>query len=169
MRIMGIDPGTLKMGYGLVEDEDGELRALDFGVIVAPSRMPPAMRLHRMYLGLMELVATYEPEEMALEEPFVAQNAGGNARSALAIGRAQAVAMLVAASNGIPAYTYMPARVKQAVADYGGSGKEAIQRMVCVHLKLSQIPRPSDAADALAVAVCHAQERRLAALVARSG
>ena len=104
---------------------------------------------------------------MAVEEPFVAQNARANARSALAIGRAQAVAMLVAASNNIPTYTYLPARVKQAVTDHGRSGKEQVQRMVCMHLNLPQIPQPSDAADALAVALCHVQERRLARLLAK--
>ena len=167
MRILGIDPGTLTMGYGLIEDRDGELTTLDYGVLTASSRMPPAERLHRLYLGLMQVVAEYKPEEMAVEEPFVAQNARANARSALAIGRAQAVAMLVAASNNIPTYTYLPARVKQAVTDHGGSGKEQVQRMVSVHLNLPQIPQPSDAADALAVALCHIQERRLARLLAK--
>jgi crossover junction endodeoxyribonuclease RuvC len=165
MRILGIDPGTLKMGYGLIEEHEEELITLDYGVLVASRRRPLAERLHCLYLELTQVVALYHPDEMAVEEPFVAQNA----RSALAIGRAQAVAMLVAAANNIPVYGYLPARVKQTVADYGGSDKEQIQQMVGIHLKLAETPQPSDAADALAVALCHLQEKRLARLLATSG
>ena len=156
------------MGYGLIEDGVPDLRALDYGVLTAPSSMAPALRLHRLYTGLMQVVANYEPDEIAVEEPFVAQTARQNARSALAVGRAQAIAMLVAAGNSIPLYTYLPARVKQVVTDHGGSNKEQVQRMVQMQLQLNQAPRPSDAADALAVAVCHARERRLAEMVARN-
>lgn len=163
MRVLGIDPGTVAMGYGVIEDRDEELITLDYGVLTASGRTSLAERLHRMYVGLVELVALYEPEEMAVEEPFV----GRNARSALAIGRAQAVAMLVAASQDIPIWAYPPAKVKQVVADYGGSDKEQVQRMVRIQLNLAEIPQPSDAADALAVALCHVQERRLASLLAR--
>ena len=141
---------------------------LGCGVLTARPSMTPAQRLHHLYLGLEELVAKYEPEEMAVEDPFVSENASGNARSALAIGRAQAVAMLVAAGHTIPIYTYAPAKVKQAVTNHGGSDKEQVQRMVCIHLNLGEVPRPSDAADALAVAICHFQERRLARLLAKS-
>ena len=163
MRILGIDPGTLTMGYGLIEDRDEELRMLDCGILTASSHMPLAERLHELYLGLMKLVDHYQPHEMAVEDPFVAQNA----RSALAIGRAQAIAMLAAANSGIPAYTYPPARVKQVVADYGGSQKEQVQQMVRIQLGLTQIPQPSDAADALAIAICHFRERQLAKLIAK--
>jgi crossover junction endodeoxyribonuclease RuvC len=165
MRILGVDPGTLKMGYGLIEEHEEELITLDYGVLVASRRRCLAERLHCLYLELMQIVARYHPDEMAVEEPFVAQNV----RSALAIGRAQAVAMLVAAANGIPVYGYPPAKVKQTVADYGGSGKEQVQQMVGIHLKLTEIPQPSDAADALAIAICHSQEKRLARLLATSG
>jgi crossover junction endodeoxyribonuclease RuvC len=164
MRILGIDPGTLIMGYGLIEDRDEELRMLHYGILTASSRMPLAERLYQLYLGLTELVNAYQPDEVAVEEPFVAQNA----RSALAIGRAQAVAMLAAASHSIPIYTYPPAKVKQVVTDYGGSEKEQVQQMVCIQLGLPQPPQPSDAADALAVALCHLREKQLAKLTARS-
>jgi crossover junction endodeoxyribonuclease RuvC len=163
MRILGIDPGTLTMGYGLIEDRDEELRTLNYGVLTASSHMPLAERLYQLYLGLTELVNAYQPDEVAVEEPFVAQNV----RSALAIGRAQTVAMLAAAGNSIPIYTYPPAKVKQMVTDYGGSEKEQVQQMVCIQLGLTQIPQPSDAADALAVALCHLRERRLAKLMAQ--
>jgi len=164
MRILGIDPGTLIMGYGLIEDRDEEPRMLDCGILTASSHMPLAERLYQLYLGLTELVNAYQPDEVAVEEPFVAQNV----RSALAIGRAQAVAMLAAAGNSIPIYTYPPAKVKQAVADYGRGEKEQVQQMVCIQLGLPQIPQPSDAADALAVALCHLREKQLARLTARS-
>jgi len=163
MRILGIDPGTLTMGYGLIEDRGEELRMLNCGILTASSRMPLAERLHQLYLRLTELVNSYEPDEIAVEGPFVAQNA----RSALAIGRAQAVAMLAAAGNSIPIYTYPPAKVKQVVTDYGGSEKEQVQRLVCIQLGLTQIPQPSDAADALAVALCHLREKQLAKLITK--
>ena len=165
MRILGIDPGTLTMGYGLIKDQDEELRIVDCGILKASRHMPIAERLRKLYLELMELFTRYQPEEVAIEEPFVAQNR----RSALAIGRAQAIAILAAANSNVPAYTYAPTRVKQVVADYGNSSKEQVQRMVQIQLRLSQIPQPSDAADALAVAICHFRESQLARLIMQSG
>jgi len=153
------------MGYGLIEEHEEELITLDYGVLVASRRRSLAERLYGFYLELTQVVGRYHPDEMAVEEPFVAHNA----RSALAIGRAQAVAMLVAAANSIPVYGYPPAKVKQTVADYGGSDKEQVQQMVGIHLNLTVTPQPSDAADALAVALCHLQERRVAKLLATSG
>jgi len=170
MRIMGIDPGTVRMGYGLVDEEaGGRLDVVSYGTLSVPSRMPPSQRLHRLYEGLLTLVDRYEPGEMAVEEPFVSQTHSRNVRSALAIGRAEAVAMLVAAGRDIPVHTYAPARVKQMVTDHGDSDKEQVQRMVCLQLGLPEVPEPSDAADALAVALCHVQERRLARLVDGGG
>ncbi|MFC1925548.1 crossover junction endodeoxyribonuclease RuvC [Chloroflexota bacterium] len=162
MRILGIDPGTLAMGYGLIEEEDEALTMLDFGVLTASAKTPPADRLYKMYGKLLEIMACHKPDEVAIEEPFVAKNA----RSALAIGRAQAIAMLAASSNDIPIYTYAPTKVKQSIAGYGRGGKEQIQQMVKIHLGLSQIPQPDDAADALAVALCHLRERQVAKLMA---
>ena len=162
MRILGIDPGTQTMGYGLIEGSDDELRMLDFGVLTSPRHALITERLPILYEGLEELIARYQPDEVAIEEPFVAKNV----RSALAVGRAQAVAMLAAANKRIPIYTYTPARVKQVVADYGGSGKEQVQQMVQIQLGLAQIPQPSDAADALAIAICHLRESRVARLLA---
>ena len=164
MRVLGIDPGTVKMGYGLIESDDDKLRMLDCGVLTASSKLPPTDRLHVLYKKLREIVDHHQPDEVAVEEPFVARNV----RSALAIGRAQALAILVAADNGIPISTYAPTRVKQAITDYGVSGKEQVQHMVQIHLGLPQIPRPSDAADALAVALCHLRERHVDRLIAKS-
>ena len=154
------------MGYGVVEDEserDG-LNTVGYGVLTCSKRVPIADRLHLLYEGLVELIGRYQPDEVAIEEPFMAKNA----RSALAVGRAQAVAILAATSNKAPVYTYTPTQVKQAVADYGGSGKEQVQRMVQLQLGLDEIPQPSDAADALSVAICHLQQTRVDRLLAQS-
>jgi crossover junction endodeoxyribonuclease RuvC len=110
----------------------------------------------------LEVIVRYRPDVVAVEQPFVARNV----KSALAVGRAQAVAILAAANCGIPVYEYTPAQVKQRVADYGASSKEQIQEMVKLQLGLSQIPEPSDAADALAVALCHLHETHLERLLA---
>ena len=111
MRVLGIDPGTLAMGYGLIVEEDEALTVLDFGVITASNKTPPADRLHKLYERLLEVMACHKPDEVAIEEPFVAKNA----RSALAIGRAQAVAMLAASGNSVPVYTYAPTKVKKTI------------------------------------------------------
>lgn len=163
MRVLGIDPGTVKMGYGLIESDDDKLRMLDCGVLTASSRVPLPKRLHVLYKKLWEIVDHHQPDEIAVEEPFMARNA----RSALAIGRAQALAILAAVDNGVPIYTYAPTKVKQAVTDYGISAKEQVQQMVQIHLELPQVPRPSDAADALAVALCHFRERHVDKLIAK--
>jgi crossover junction endodeoxyribonuclease RuvC len=151
------------MGYGLIEDNGHKLRMLDCGILSAPSKRPPPERLHELYLGLLDILARCRPEEVAIEEPFVAQNI----RSALAIGRAEAVAMLAATSKCIPIYTYPPAKVKQMVTNYGCSSKGQVQQMVCIQLGLPQSSQPSDATDALAIALCHLRERHLASVIAR--
>jgi len=151
MRILGIDPGTIVMGYGLIESRDDEAMLVDCGALTTPTRSPIGERLSFLYNKLVEILSSYQPDEVALEQPFIAKNA----KSALAIGRAQAVAILAAANKGIPTYEYTPTQVKQSVANYGASSKEQIQEMVKLQLGLSQVPQPNDAADALAVALCH--------------
>jgi crossover junction endodeoxyribonuclease RuvC len=166
MIILGIDPGTLAMGYGVldVDDSGDQPRMVQCGVLTAAGSRPLAERLHELYLGLTDVLVRFRPDEMAIEDPFVARNV----RSALSIGRAQAIAMLSAASHGIPVATYPPAKVKHGVADYGRGDKEQVQRMVCLQLGLAEKPGPSDATDALAVALCHLRERQLSRLLARS-
>jgi crossover junction endodeoxyribonuclease RuvC len=163
MRVLGVDPGTVSMGYGLIEENGHKLRMLDCGILSASSKRPPPERLHELYLGLLDILARCRPEEVAIEEPFVAQNI----RSALAIGRAQAVAMLAATNKCIPIYTYPPAKVKQMVTNYGCSNKGQVQQMICIQLGLPQSSQPSDATDALAIALCHLRERHLASVIAR--
>jgi len=163
MRVLGIDPGTLNLGYGVVDEDGGEMAMVDCGVLSLPSKIPVEKRLSSLYKKLVEIVARHQPDEVAIEEPFVA----GNMRSALAIGRAQAIAILAAANKNIPVFRYLPTQVKQQVTDYGGSGKEQVQEMVRLQLGLAERPEPSDAADALAVAICHLHQKHIEILLAR--
>ena len=164
MRILGIDPGTVTMGYGVIEGSDDEIALVACGALTCPPRLPIGDRLSHFYNELVEIISQCQPEAVAIEQPFVSKNV----KSALAVGRAQAVAILAAANRGIPTYEYTPAQVKQRVADYGAGGKEQIQEMVRLQLGLSQVPQPSDAADALAVAICHLREVHLNRLLASS-
>ncbi len=162
MKVLGIDPGTMVMGYGVIESEDDEIALIDFGALVGPGRSPIGERLSYLYNELLEIIQRHQPDAVAVEQPFIAKNV----RSALAIGRAQAIALLAAAGRGIPTYEYTPAQIKQRVANYGASSKEQIQEMVRLHLGLSEVPQPNDAADALAVAICHLREIHLSNLLA---
>lgn len=165
MRVLGIDPGTLNLGYGLVDEADGKVTMVDCGVLSQPSRIPVEKRLCALYNRLGEVIARYKPDEVAIEEPFVAVNV----RSALAIGRSQAIAILAAASNDLPVFRYLPAQVKQQVTDYGGSSKEQVKVMVKIQLGLSDLPHSDDAADALAVAICHIYQSQFNRRIAKSG
>jgi len=156
MRILGIDPGTINLGYGVV-DVSEEMHMVDCGVLNASPRVPIQGRLSSLYSKLSEIFVKHQPDEVAIEEPFI----GRNVHSAFAIGRAQTVAILAAANRGLPIYYYSPAQVKQQVTSYGQSDKQQIQEMVKIQLGLPQVPQPSDAADALAVAICHIQQSRL--------
>jgi crossover junction endodeoxyribonuclease RuvC len=163
MRILGIDPGTITMGYGVIESTDETVTVLGYGALTVPKRSPMGERLSYLYKELLKIITRYQPEVLAIEQPFVSRNV----KSALAIGRSQAIAILAAANKNIPAYEYTPAQVKQRVANYGASSKEQIQEMVRLQLGLSQVPEPDDAADALAVALCHLAEIQVSQLLAR--
>ena len=164
MRILGIDPGTVNLGYGVVDDGQ-EMRMVDYGVLSLSRYARLEERLRSIYDGLSQIVAKHHPDEVAIEEPF----AGRNIRSALAIGRAQAIAILVAANQRLLVYRYSPAQIKQQVTSYGGSDKEQVQEGVRMLLGLQESPQPSDASDALAVAICHIQQSRLTKLLANEG
>ena len=163
MRILGIDPGTVIMGYGVIETEQDNISLVDYGAFKKPGRSPIQERLSYFYNEILRIISRYQPDAIAIEQPFMAKNA----KSALAIGRAQAVGMLAAANRGIKTYEYTPAEVKLKVADYGAGSKEQIQEMVKLQLGMSEVPQPSDAADALAVAICHLREMQLKSLLAR--
>jgi len=155
MRILGVDPGTITLGYGIVDGEE-QLCMVCCGALNFAPKVPIAERLRSLYAKLSEIIIEHQPDEVAIEEPFV----GHNIRSALAIGRAQAVAILAAANQGLSVYLYSPALIKQQISNYGGSDKGQMQEMIRIHLGLPQPPQPSDAADALAVAICHVQQSR---------
>ncbi len=163
MKVLGIDPGTRVMGYGIIESHGDDIALIDCGARVSPENSPIGSRLHTHYNKLLEIIQRHKPDAVAVEQPFVAKNV----RSALAIGRAQAVAILAAAHHGIPTHEYTPAQIKQRVANYGASSKEQIQEMVKLQLGLREVPQPSDAADALAVAICHLCEVHISNLLQR--
>ena len=156
MRILGVDPGTVNLGYGVVDGE-AEMHMVDCGVVNLSARLPMEQRLRSIYGELGRIIARHKPSEVAIEDPFI----GHNVRSAFAIGKAQAIAILAAANKGLPIYYYSPAKIKKQITSYGQSDKQQVQEMVRVQLGLSELPQPSDAADALAVAMCHIQQRRL--------
>jgi crossover junction endodeoxyribonuclease RuvC len=149
--VLGIDPGTYSMGVGAVE-VDGDQYAVTLSTALSPPRKAEiAERLAWLHEQLDSIVKDLNPEVVAIESPFVSRNV----KAAVAVGQSQAVAMIAAASHGVPVATYAPREVKKAVTDYGGSSKEQVQEMVKVLLDLQEPPQPSDAADALAVAICH--------------
>jgi crossover junction endodeoxyribonuclease RuvC len=162
MLVIGIDPGTATTGYGLVlEAEDGSLSALQYGAILTPAGLPMPERLLDLYTQLKELLLLHRPHSAAVEKLFFQKNV----RTALSVGQARGVALLAMAEARLPISEYTPLEIKQAVAGYGGADKGQVQQMVRALLGLPDIPRPDDAADALAVAICHAHSYRLQRLI----
>jgi crossover junction endodeoxyribonuclease RuvC len=155
---MGIDPGSRFTGFGVVEQSAGKLRYVAHGVIRASGDAPLEQRLGEIFEGLVAAVAEHRPEAVAVEGLFTFRNA----RSALVLGQARGVALLVAARHGVPVFEYAPARVKRAVGAGGADGKDAVSRMVRTFLRLAELER-ADASDALAVAICHLNQGRSAA------
>jgi crossover junction endodeoxyribonuclease RuvC len=163
MLILGIDPGLALMGYGLIECADNNLTAIDYGVISTPANETISDRLCTIYSELIAIIQRYDPSEVAIEN-FIAKNL----RTALIVGQARGVAILAAAQKGLPVYDYSPLLVKQQVAGYGRGSKIQIQQMVKLQLGLDSIPEPDDAADALAIAICHIQQSSAARMIAES-
>jgi crossover junction endodeoxyribonuclease RuvC len=150
--VMGIDPGVASTGFGVVRAAGPTMSALDGGVIEAPPDEPMSARLARIHTALEELLAWHEPVAVALEDVYF----GKNARSAIAVGQARGVAMLAAAQRKIPCFDYTPQAVKMAVCGSGAAAKKQVQQMVGALLGLPRPPESDHAADALAVAICHA-------------
>ena len=159
---MGIDPGVANTGFGVVRVAGGAMSAVDGGVIEAPADLEPAGRLARIHAALAELIAWHEPAAVAIEELYF----GKNVRSAIGVGQARGVAMLAAAERGIPCFDYTPQAVKMAVCGSGAAAKAQVQRMVGTLLHLPAPPASDHAADALAVAICHASRAPAAAALA---
>lgn len=150
-RVLGVDPGTARMGYAVVRQDGGRLQLLSCGVIETSSASPLPARLALLYDGLLEVIEEFQPTELAIEELFFNRNV----QSALSVGQARGVALLAAAHRDLPVYSYTPLQVKEAVTGFGRARKEQIQEMVRVLLDLRSIPQPDDAADAAAIGVCH--------------
>ena len=150
--VLGIDPGTAHTGYGVVLSRGSRLAALDGGVIETRAGVPLERRLVDIHERVCELISEHQPLAVAVEDLYF----GRNVHSALAVGQARGVVLLAAGKAGLPCFSYTPQQVKQAVCGSGGAAKDQIQRMVGALLSLPEPPRPDHAADALAVAICHA-------------
>ncbi len=151
MKILGIDPGTATTGFGLIEKSGAKLNKLDAGVISTPKTEPMHDRLKMLYDDLTELVKQYQPDRMAVEKLFFTNNI----TTAMSVSQARGIVLLVAAEHNIELAEYTPLQVKMSVAGYGQAEKKQVQEMVKKILKLNTIPKPDDAADALAIAICH--------------
>jgi crossover junction endodeoxyribonuclease RuvC len=168
MVVLGIDPGLASTGYGVVATTsrgsagDGRLAALDGGVIATPAELPRERRLADIHDGIELLISTHEPDAVALEELYFGQNV----RTAFAVGHARGVVMLAAGQHGLPCTGYTPQQVKGAVCGNGRADKDQVARMVMTLLGLAHEPRPDHAADALAVAICHANRAPLSGALA---
>ena len=152
MKVLGIDPGTAACGYGVVESEGGRIHAVVYDWWKTSARERPELRLKRIHDGVAELIALHRPDTVALEESFV----GADARTALSVGQARGAVLVACAGARLECAEYAPATIKQAVCGYGRAEKGQVQRMVKAILNLREQPTPHHAADALAVAICHA-------------
>lgn len=157
MLTLGIDPGTAITGFAFVREERDEYTLEECGAITTAAGEPMPRRLHQIYGELSELIAERRPDAVAVEELFFSKNV----RTAIAVGQARGVVLLAAAAADIPVYEYTPLQVKQAVVGYGRADKRQVQEMVRLLLSLDAVPTPDDAADAVAVALCHLQSARL--------
>lgn len=152
MVILGIDPGYAILGYGVIEKNGSQIKPIDYGVVETTNKMTFPERLERIYLGTKQLVALYKPDNIAFEELFFARNA----TTAMQVGAGRGVSVLAAQQANVPLYEYTPMQIKLAITSNGHADKRQMQQMVKLLLRLSDIPKPDDAADALGIAICHA-------------
>ena len=166
MLAIGIDPGTAITGYGLVsEEDDGSLKVVNYGVILTSADDAMPDRLVQLYQQLKNIIELHSPQSGAVEKLFFARNV----RTALTVGQARGVALLALAESEVSIAEYSPNEIKQAVVGYGGADKNQVQKMVQAILELDQIPHPDDAADALAVAICHLHSARMRGFAIEAG
>ena len=161
MLVLGVDPGTAITGYGLVQEAEGQLQAVAYGAITTPSDWALPQRLLKIYRDLTALIREYNPAEGAVEQLFFSRNV----KTALAVGQARGVALLALAEGGLPVHEYTPLQVKQSVVGYGRAEKAQVQELVKLLLGLEVVPQPDDAADALAIAICHLHSAWMMALM----
>lgn len=155
---MGIDPGLATMGYGVINAVRGNFSVIDYGVVTTPKELTLPKRLQQLEDGVCELIETYKPDNVSIEELFFSKNI----TTGIPVAEARGVILLTAVKRlGDEVYEYTPNQIKQAMTGYGGADKQQMQLMVQALLKLKSVPRPDDAADALAVALCHAQTSRM--------
>lgn len=152
MIALGFDPGTARLGYGVISS-DPDPRAIDYGIIATDAGLAMPQRLVEIHEAVTELIHVFRPDAVAVERLFFAQNV----TTAMTVGQARGVVLLAAAQQDLPVAEYAPSEVKQAVVGYGKADKKQIQEMVRIMLGLESVPRPDDAADALAIAICHVQ------------
>lgn len=157
MRVIGVDPGTATTGWGIIEGSGNELKMVAVGTIITAAGTPLSKRLQIIYQELAKIIEQWQPSVAAIEELFFSKNA----KTALAVGHGRGVAMLALANADLPITEYKPLEVKQAITGHGGADKKQMQQMVKLLLSLDDIPRPDDAADALAIAICHLHSARL--------
>jgi len=160
MLVLGIDPGLATTGYGLVAGDSQTLQPIAFGVVRTPPHVPITDRLVTLYDALQRIIDEFAPDQAAVEELFFATNA----RTAISVSQARGVALLAVAKAGLPAAEYTPLQVKQTTTGYGQADKQQVQEMVRILLGLREPPKPDDAADALAVAICHLSYSRVAGI-----
>lgn len=152
MIILGIDPGIAIVGYGLIQCVGNSYKPIEYGCITTDSKLEFPERLKIVYDELSSIIDTYKPSELAIEELFFNKNV----RTAIKVGQARGVEILAAVNKGLDIYEYTPLQIKQGIVGYGRAEKRQVQEMVKMFLNLREIPKPDDAADALAVALCHA-------------
>jgi crossover junction endodeoxyribonuclease RuvC len=157
MLTLGIDPGTATTGYGLVRQQADKLSHVRCGVITTTPKDTSQERLRKIHAELKQLIIEHKPTHMAVERLFF----GVNTKTAMAVGQARGIVLLTAAEHGLPVIEYTPLEVKVAVTGYGKAEKKQIQQMVKLLLKMADIPKPDDAADALAVAICHLHSHKM--------
>jgi crossover junction endodeoxyribonuclease RuvC len=151
--IFGIDPGLARMGYGAIIQKGNQLKVLEYGTITSEAHTDVEKRLVVIFEKLQKILKKVKPDEVAIEELFFARNV----KTALSVGQARGVALLACGLAKVPVFEYKPMEIKQAVAGFGAADKEQIQKMVKLLLGLSEVPKPDDTADALAIAITHAQ------------
>ena len=151
MRILGIDPGYAIVGTGIVDYVGNKFRTVDYHAVTTDAGVPFELRLKSIYRDICDIITLYKPDFMSIEELFF----NNNAKTAIAVGQARGVILLAAVNNDVPIFEYTPLQVKQAVAGYGRADKNQVQQMVKLLLGLSEVPKPDDTADAVAIAICH--------------
>lgn len=164
MRIIGIDPGIAITGYGIIDKSGNDFASIAYGKVTTDAGIDTCRRLVEVYKGLLEVIDQYKPQCAAVEELFFSKNA----KTAITVGQARGVAILAAANTGLDIYEYTPLQVKQAVVGYGRAQKSQVQAMVKLLLNLKEVPKPDDAADALAIALCHGSSCKMQRLLDRS-